>query len=307
VILIDYNQIAISNLFANIGAFHETKPETTLPDKKEHSDFPGQPGDKTKINEDLIRHMVLNSLRYYKMKFGEKYGNLIICCDSNHYWRKDVFPYYKSNRKKNRDNSGLDWNLIFNSLNKIRDEIDIFLPYRVIDIPNTEADDSIGVIAKREHTAEKVLILSGDKDFPQLQKYPNIEQYAPVQKHFIKTDNPIEFLREHIMLGDYGDGVPNFLSDADTFVNKDKRQVSIRKDNLARWVKESNPLNFCTGKMLNGYARNKQLIDLEFIPKNIQGNIIEEWEKPYAESRKGLWDYFVAHKLATLMDKIGEF
>ena len=122
-ILIDFSQIAISNLFANIGYGHKASQE--LPDV---SATPGTPGAKTIINEDLIRHMVLNSLRMYHMKFGEKYGNLIICCDSNHYWRKDVFPYYKSNRKKNRDNSGLDWNLIFNSLNKIRDEIDIFLP-----------------------------------------------------------------------------------------------------------------------------------------------------------------------------------
>lgn len=308
-ILIDYNQIAISNLFVNIQTFREpTTITSSLPDKKQIPVIPspGRPRDKNEINEDLIRHMVLNSLRYYRMRFGEKYGNLIICCDNKHYWRKDVFPYYKSGRKKTRDKSGLDWNLIFNSLNKLRDEIDEFLPYRVININQAEADDIIGVIAKREHTAEKVLILSGDKDFQQLQKYPNIEQYAPVQKHFITPDNPIEFLREHIMIGDHGDGIPNFLSEDDTFVNE-KRQASISKKNLARWIKEPNPENFCNIVMLYGYKRNQTLIDLEYIPKDIQKTIIDKWEEPYTESRKHLWDYFVAHKLVNLADKLGEF
>jgi 5'-3' exonuclease len=300
-ILIDFSQIAISNLFANIGYGHKASQE--LPDV---SATPGTPGTKTIINEDLIRHMVLNSLRMYHMKFGEKYGPLVVCADNRHYWRKDIFPYYKASRKKTRDNSGLDWHLIFDSLNKIRDEIAAFTPYRVINVNLAEADDLIGVIAKKEHTAEKILILSGDHDFQQLQKYKNIEQYAPIQKKFMTTENPIEFLREHIMVGDAGDGIPNFKSPDNTFV-AGLRQTSISKKDLARWIKEPKPENFCDIKMLSGYKRNQQLIDLDFIPKDLQKTIVELWETPYKESRKNLLNYFIKFKLSLLLDHIGEF
>lgn len=292
-ILVDLSQVMISNLFANM-AMAEKKDPT---DKTDRSII---------WSEDLIRHMVLNSLRYYKMKFQEKYGNLVICCDNKHYWRKDVFPYYKASRRKDREASNIDWHSVFESLNKIRGEIRDVFPYKVLNVEQAEADDLIGVVAKREHTAERVLILSGDKDFVQLQKYPNIDQFAPIQKIFIRTENPIEALREHIMLGDSGDGIPNFLSPDDCFVSG-QRQTPVRKDKLARWVKEDKPENFCDIKMLRGYKRNQALIDLEKIPSDIQSAIVEEWEAPFSPSRKHLLDYFVKHKLVNLMDHLGEF
>jgi hypothetical protein len=312
-ILIDFSQVMISNLFVLKPAM-KVGPYTAsismeLPDGKSKTstlNFPGVPDKTPEINEDLLRHMVLNSIRYYKMKFSEKYGRLVICCDNRHYWRKDVFKYYKAGRKKNRDRSLLDWNLIFDSLNKLRGELAEYSPYQVVNVDGAEADDLIGVIAKRNHTAEKILVLSGDKDFVQLQKWPNIEQYAPIQKHFISTDNPTTTLREHIMLGDAGDGIPNFKSPDDTFVSG-TRQVTIRRVDLERWIKESKPENFCDSKMLRGYGRNQNLIDLDFIPKPIQSAIVTEWDKPFTESRKKLWDYFVKFKLATLADHIGEF
>lgn len=312
-ILVDLNQVMISNLFV-IKPAMKVEPYTVnmtleLPDLKTETttkNFPGVPGETPPINEDLMRHMVLNSLRSYKMKFGNKYGNLVICADNKTYWRKSVFEYYKANRKKNRESSGMDWHLIFESLNKLKEEISTYFPYRVIEINGAEADDVIGVIAKREHTAEKILIMSGDKDFAQLQKYPNVDQYAPIHKHFITTPNATETLREHIMLGDLGDGIPNFKSPGDTFVTGG-RQTSIRRTDLARWVKESKPENFCDLKMLAGYKRNQQLIDLDFIPKNIQKQIVDKWEEPFVETRKHLWEYFVKFKLANLAEQIGEF
>jgi hypothetical protein len=288
----------------NLKSFHEKPVDINLPDIGNSS--PGIPGEKTIIEEDLLRHMVLNSLRYYHNKFKEKYGQMIICCDSGRYWRKDIFPFYKANRKKTRDNSGLNWHEIFDSLNKIREEIREYLPYRVINIDGCEADDIIAVVAKKNHTAEKILIISSDKDFQNLQQYPNIEQFAPVQKKMLKCNNPIEFLREHIMCGDRGDGIPNFLSPDDCFV-KNIRQTPIRKDKLSRWVKESKPENFCDIKMLSGYRRNERLISFDKIPQEIQESILTEWESPFTESRKHLFDYFVKYKLMQMMDRIQEF
>lgn len=293
-ILVDFNQVAISNLF--VLGFGKTPLD--LYNYPENTAFG--------INEDSIRHMVLNSLRAYRTKFKNKYGELVICSDNRHYWRKDVFPYYKANRKKDREKSSIDWPMVFETINKLREEITEHFPYRLLNIDGAEADDLIGVIAKQEHMVENVLILSGDKDFVQLQKFKNIDQYAPIQKTFLATDDPVVALRKHIMSGDSGDGIPNFKSDDDTFV-KGKRQTGIGKDDLARWAKESKPENFCDNKMLRGYKRNQELIELDRIPKHIQDAILAEWDKPHKANRKKLLNYFVQNKLVNLMDQLSEF
>jgi hypothetical protein len=297
-ILVDLSQVLISNIFANIAFMAPIGRDN-------HPSDPSMVQEPPVLDEGLIRHMALNSLRYYRGKFRGKYGELVICADNKNYWRKEIFPYYKAGRKKDRDNSKIDWHIVFDTLNKLRQELIDFFPYKVLNVNRAEADDLIGVIAKREHMAERVLVLSGDKDFAQLQKYKNIDQYAPIQKKFITVENPIWTLREHIMLGDHGDGIPNFLSDDDTFV-KGKRQKSIRRDNLARWIKEK-PENFCDIKMLRGYKRNRELIDLDCIPPEVQEAIIDAWEEPFNESRSKLMQYFIDHRLSNLIDHIGEF
>lgn len=289
-ILVDFNQVAISNLFVNLPSKYEMAP--------------GQ--EEQPMDEGLIRHMVLNSLRSYRTKFKNKYGELVICSDNRHYWRKDIFPYYKANRKKDREKSTLDWPMVHETINKLREEITEHFPYRLLNIYGAEADDLIGVIAKQEHMVENILILSGDKDFVQLQKFKNIDQYAPIQKTFLATDDPVVTLRTHIMAGDAGDGIPNFKSDDDTFVTG-KRQTGLGKEDLARWAKESKPENFCDNKMLRGYKRNQELIDLDRIPKEIRDAILAEWDKPHKASRKKLLNYFVQNKLVNLMDQLSEF
>jgi len=303
-IFVDLSQVLVSNLFANLGSpWNPTDQyEGTLVSDPSTSELSKKK--TTEINEDGIRHMILNSLRSYKVKYQSKYGKLVIAADNKKYWRKEIFQYYKANRKKNRDNSPLDWHLIFESLNKIRDELVEFFPYRVFNIERAEADDVIAVLSK--YCQEKSLILSGDRDFIQLHQYPWISQYSPVQKKFLESKDPILALREKIMKGDQGDGIPNFLSDDDCFV-KGKRQTPIRKDKLERWVKEPKPENFCDNKMLKGYKRNQELISFEFIPKDIVTAIKEKWDEPFVEYRKKLLNYFVGHKLVNLMDVIGEF
>ena len=124
-ILVDLNQIMISNLMRQIG-------------------YMGN-GDNG-INENLVRHMVLNSLRKYRSQFKNKYGEMILCCDNKNYWRKQKFPYYKASRKKTREESDLDWPNIFESLNRIKDELSETFPYKTLEVQSTEADDIIAII-----------------------------------------------------------------------------------------------------------------------------------------------------------------
>ena len=207
-IIVDLSQVMISNLMVQLG--NHTNAE---------------------LEEDLLRHMILNSIRSYNMKFKNDYGEMIIACDAGNNWRREIFPYYKANRRKNREKSELNWAQIFDTLNKVREELKEFFPYRVIQIDGAEADDVIGTLAhKFGNTFEKILVLSGDKDFVQLQRYNNVKQFDPVQKKWRTTNDPNRFIREHIMRGDTGDGVPNFLSADDTFVvGSLQKQISQQK------------------------------------------------------------------------------
>ena len=282
-IIVDLSQVMISNLMMQLG---------------NHTN--------TEVEEDLLRHMILNSIRSYNQKFKDEYGEMIIACDDRNFWRRDIFPYYKANRKKSREKSELNWTQIFDALHKIRDELKTFFPYRVIQVDSAEADDIIGslVMAKGD-TNEKILILSGDKDFVQLQRYNNVKQYDPVQKKFRTTNDPDRFIKEHIMRGDVGDGIPNFLS-TDNCLVVGERQKPVASKKLDVWVNQK-PEEFCDERMLRGYRRNQQLVDLTFIPQNVQDNILSEYEAQGGKDRKNLFNYFIEKKLKNLIESINEF
>lgn len=283
-ILVDLQQVMISNLIVTLG---------------KHIN-------RTEVDENFLRHLVLNSIRSYNMKYGDKYGEMVLACDASYSWRKKVFPYYKANRKRGRDESALDWNVIFGSLNKIREELKENFPYRVIHVDGAEADDVIAALCEEYgDTNQKILILSGDKDFRQLQSYINIEQFDPVRKKALVENQPERYLKEHIMRGDGSDGIPNFLSDDDTFLT-DKRQKNVSQKKLDGWL-DQKPEDFCDEKMLRGYKRNEQLIDLNFIPKDIKAAILEEFKAQAGKDRKNLFNYFIENRLKLLMEKINDF
>lgn len=282
-LLIDLNQVMIANLMQSIGS-----------------------NPKAKLDENLIRHMILNSLRSYSKQFRGKYGEIVVACDSKNHWRKGVFPYYKMHRKRDRDKSDFDWYLIFETINKIREELKLFFPYRVVEVDGAEADDIIATLVAQRHKSEEILILSSDKDFVQLQKYPNVTQYSPILKRFIKTENPIEYVKEHIIKGDRSDGIPNFLSSDNVFITGE-RQKNISKKKLAEWIK-SDPEDFCTTElMLRNYNRNQMLVDLDKIPLEVSNQIINTFINTPKGSKRKLLDYMIEKGLSNLIDHLDEF
>lgn len=260
------------------------------------------------LEENMVRHMVLNSLRSYRKKFSDEYGELIIACDNSNYWRKQIFPYYKANRKKNIENSELNWKSIFECMNKIRAELKEFFPYRVIEIESAEADDVIGTLVTEFgsslNTGEKILILSGDKDFIQLHKFANVKQYDPTRKKWISHDDPSKFLKEHIMKGDAGDGVPNILSSDNCFV-VGERQRPLTAKKIEKFM-EMDPSKLDTVVARN-YFRNAQLIDLSYTPEEIREKVMKEYNSQNNRDRSKLINYFIANKLKNLTEYISEF
>ena len=281
-IIFDFNQVAISNLMEQIGS------------------------SKTPVDESLVRHMILNTIRTYVKKFKAEFGpNIIIACDNKKYWRREIFPYYKANRKKSRESSGHDWNSIFDCLNKIRDELREHSPYKVIEVDTAEADDIIAVLSIKHSANEKVMILSSDKDFAQLQKYPNVEQYSPILKKFIKEPLPSAQLKQLVIRGDKSDGIPNILSKDDVFV-EGVRQKPITEAKIINWMNQK-PEEFCTEEMLRNYNRNEILIDLTRIPENLKQNIIDTYESSKGHTRQEFMNYMVANRLKNLIEVIDEF
>jgi len=266
------------------------------------------------LDDDLVRHLILNNIRYYRTRFTEDYGEVVICCDSRHYWRKDYFPNYKANRKVDRKKSEYNWDLIFETLNTIRDEIRENFPYKVIEVYGAEADDIIATLVKREKGDADTIIVSSDKDFIQLHGF-HVKQYSPVTKKLVTNDDPKGYLREHIIKGDRSDGVPNVLSPDDTFTES-KRQKPIRKTMLItlteamdKWEpKDLFQLAKCNRETwIRNWQRNETLIDLAKIPSDIQAEILKEYNGVKTADRSKLFGYFVEKKLSKLIQSIGDF
>ena len=110
---------------------------------------------------------------------------------------------------------------------------------------------------------------------------------------------------EHIIRGDRGDGIPNFLSDDSAIISK-TRQTAIAKKKVEVWLKQE-PAEFCDDNMMRNFKRNEQLVDLEMIPNKISSEIINQFENYKVPERRGLLNYFIKNKLKNLMDVIGEF
>lgn len=282
-LIFDFNQLAISNLMEQIGS-----------------------SPKVKVEESLVRHMILNTIRTYVKKFKDEFGpTIVIACDNRHYWRREIFPNYKANRKKSRESSGFDWQTIFECLNKVRQELKDNSPYRVIDVHGAEADDIIATLAILYSPHEKVMILSSDKDFAQLQSFENVVQYSPILKKFIKEHLPKAHLKQLIIRGDKGDGIPNILS-ADNTIVDGIRQKPITEAKIINWINQK-PEEFCTNEMMRNYKRNEMLIDLTMIPENLRKEIITAFEDNKPKTKQHFMNYMIDKRLKNLLEVIDEF
>ena len=286
-ILVDMSQISLASMMMHLNMNKTTKPD-----------------------ESMVRHMILNSLRMYRSKFKQEFGELVLCFDSRHYWRRDHFPNYKAGRKKSRESSNLDWDAIFGCLNEIKQELKDFFPYKFVEVYGAEADDVIAALClELEYDNGKTLILSGDKDFIQLHRFNNVSQYSPITKKMMVNDNPHQYLEEHILKGDSSDGVPNVLSPDNTFVDG-IRQKPLTKKKIAEWTGEILvPVEMAIpdGEVKRNFQRNQQLIDLSKTPKEIFLACLKEYQDSPEGDRSKLLNYFTKKRLKNLTESIGEF
>jgi hypothetical protein len=283
-IIADYSGIALSSVFSQ-------KPKD--------------------LNAPLLRHMILNALRMYNVKYRNTHGKMILVCDSFS-WRKSVFPEYKASRKKNREESDLDWDMIFSIINTVKDEIDQYMPYPVLHVEGAEADDIIATLVETTQEFgchENVMIVSADKDFIQLQKYKNVEQFSPMTKKIIVEKDPERYIFEHVIRGDSADGVPNVASANDVFVSG-SRQTPIKSKNIDEWYKESKTKDMkdvLPSSYYDNYIRNKNVIDLDCIPNEIKEKINEEYKLKVVKGNGKILNYLISNRCNQLIGCVEEF
>lgn len=295
-LLIDYSQVCIVNVMQFQNDLQKTKanPEAV----------------------NIIRHAILTGIKSYKKKFPT-YGPVVLACDGQNYWRKNEFPYYKIKRKSSREESDLDWKLIFDTMSDLREDIKNHFPYKVIHINQAEADDVIATLAEYTQTNElkdhgmfeekqPVMILSSDHDFKQLQKYDNVKQWSPQQKKFVVSHNPRVDLIEKILVGDAGDGIPNVCSKDDIFT-VEGRQTPFRKNRIDEFV-QNGKLACKNDIERHGWDRNNRMINFEFIPEAIKNDIIRQYEDYIVKGDKmSIYNYLVSKRCRLLLNEIEEF
>ena len=278
-IIIDYNGIAIANIMVQ----------------------------KLAIDENVIRHMILNSIRMYRKRFGKEYGEVVLCSDAGGNWRKELFPQYKASRKKTRAKSSMDWQEVFRITSMVREEIRENFPYKVMHIEGCEADDCIAQLVEETQEfgkAEDVMIISSDKDFAQLQRYSNVKQFSPMQKKFIVENNPRVVLEEHILQGDTSDGVPNVLSPDNTFTDG-LRQTPLRKKLRDLLVEDPHSQG---DEIYRNYLRNKKMIDLRECPDTIKTDIINKFDNQDQIGNKAkVFPFLVNKQCRLLLENVQEF
>lgn len=284
-ILIDTNQVIISAMFA------ESRGKPTF-------------------NKELVRHMVLNTIRKIKVNYRWDYGSpIVLCYDGKDTWRKKVFPYYKANRKTKRDNSDFDWNAFFDFINELRDDIRKHFPYLVLHLDGCEGDDIIATLVKKYRgTGPPILIVSSDSDFNQLIHPKNVHRYDTLKKKLITEGITENDMWLNIAEGDTSDGIPNVLSADDVLVDPLKRQTPLTKKRYSE-IFVDQPAEI-TDELLRNIGRNSTLINFEYIPANITDSILYAYEQEsnrVKNKQSNVLEYLVSKNMQNLTANASEF
>jgi hypothetical protein len=112
---------------------------------------------------NIIEKDVENIINLYPFK------NIFFISDSRRNWRKDIFPNYKIQRKKNIN---INWEYVFDVFDDIKDYMSKYKNSFVYKIDNLEGDDIISYIVNKENNnGYSNFIVGNDSDLFQLIKF----------------------------------------------------------------------------------------------------------------------------------------
>ena len=254
---------------------------------------------------ELVRHQIFNIIRQYNERFRNDFGEMVIAMDHTNVWRKKSFPHYKANRKKQRKESKHDWNAIFTMMNNVREEVEEYSPYRCVRIEGCEADDVIATIIEAKNDPRPTVIVSPDKDFVQLQKYPNVKQFSNIQKKWVEPDiDPVTDLEIKVLKGDMGDGIPNVMSEDDVLIEEGAHQTPLRKAKMDMLMQDPEALGTSIARRI---IRNRDMIDLSRCPDYLKQEILEAFASPAKGSINRLMTLFTKNQMKLLIESLQDF
>lgn len=218
-----------------------------------------------KGNDTLTTELIFSGILNIMKLCGGKYkaNGVLVACDSQNNWRKDIYPQYKGNRDKEKDQY---YPNVIEAIKLTEEFLNTCTSIPAIYVPRAEADDIIAISSKR--SSIDTVIVSSDKDFIQLLD-DKTRLYSPTLKNERTTTNKDFDLFEKCIRGDRGD---NILS-AYPYVKKKKLEFAWNdKLMMANLMEEKRKVD---GKKVGDcFEFNKKLIDFNAIPQDIQNMIV---------------------------------
>jgi 5'-3' exonuclease len=214
-------------------------------------------------------------------------SKIIFCmdCPRKNIWRREIFPGYKLDRDL-QDPSKQKFNLS----RMFKYAYDIIIPNfcdeyeaKQLRCGCAEGDDIIAVMTKHflNETKDEVIIVSCDKDMVQLandrvtiltaegmKREPKLELEKAIKQKIQEDITCNDFLLFKILIGDTADGIPNVKSG----IGPKKAWKYIQDKNLLKSLLSEDIT------VADGFMRNKRLISMNEIPKQVCELILEQYE-----------------------------
>jgi 5'-3' exonuclease, N-terminal resolvase-like domain/T4 RNase H, C terminal len=217
------------------------------------------------LTKELILHGIISIIKSSACRY--KVDGILVACDSKNNWRKDIYPEYKGNRNKEKDEYFID---VVDAIQQAEEFFNTCTNIPAIKVDNAEADDIIAISTKT--SKHKTVILSSDKDFIQLLD-DKTRLYSPTTKNERKTFDRDFDLFVKCIRGDPGDNIHAAYPRVRT---KRLQEVWGDKLKMANLMEEKRKID---GKKVgNFYEFNRRLIDLDQIPQGIQYSISQQLE-----------------------------
>lgn len=262
-----------------------------------------------KYNKSSLQKSVIKKIINVLKQYNRTFGGIVLCEDCPFKsWRHGVFEHYKFTRKAHKETMDFDWDKYFTYYNDILESFRANLPVKIVMCQGAEGDDVIATLTKHFHTRENILIWSSDRDFLQLQKYNNVQQYSYKKKEMLRVDDPVMSLNEKIVQGDKGDGIPNCLSNDKVFVNGERQKRITDKVKFVLLENGKPPeQNAPNREILENLERNRKLIDFDCIPIELDKSIIECYNTYIPPKKSSFQKYLLSNGLMDMINMIKLF
>lgn len=280
--------------------------------------------------------MCLHVALYSANKLFRQYqpDKVVFAFEGGNNWRKEYTKNaisgvgYKANRTQDKSMEHL-----FELIKDFKEVMDNYTSNIVLSIPLLEGDDVIaGYVQTHASNNDTIYVVSADRDFIQLLKFPNTYlvdpntgkfRNQPGDKDYCEDIDYFMFLK--CVRGDGGDNVPSAYPKVRETKIKAAYEDSYHRTNFMNVTWEK-PLMDAEGKPLSNedgsvakktmrvgdlFEENKMLMDLSMQPKEIRDYMFEEIakkvENPGKYNNFKMLQFLGKHKLNQILNKLNDF